>query len=420
LLRGRVHQLRSIRIGRNPPVFSRPRSLRAPAELLNRVLNLEKQERSRVGIDRRVIGNFDWFMFSLVLFMSVVGVMTIYSATRPIGLTDAGSNLYVKQIFWLCLAIIALVVFASIDYMWFDRFSTLLYVGGVLSLAAVLVLGKMGMGAKRWIQLGPLTFQPSEFFKILFLIAIAGRISKIRGNLRFRDLVKAAILYLILPVILIMKEPDLGTALILVIIFLIVTLIRGFYKKVLVILIMIGAISAPFLGTVVWSKLKPYQKNRIIAFVEPQVDPSGIGYQIEQSKISIGSGKFFGKGYLRGTQGPFQFLPENHTDFIFSGFAEEWGFLGSFLLIAVYLLVILRGIDTALKAKDSFGRFLAFSVVTLFFVYFFINAGMVVGMMPVVGVPFPFLSYGGTALISNFAAAGLLINVRMRRFTLFY
>lgn len=368
---------------------------------------------------RRVIANFDWFLFSLVLILSVVGVMTIFSATRPVG-SEEGSHLYIKQIFWLCIALTAMIVFVSIDYAWFERFSGTLFFFGLLSLVAVLILGKVGMGARRWIQIGPMNFQPSEFFKILFIILLANRVSRIRGSLQFRDLVRLSILYLLLPVILIVKEPDLGSALILVMVFFIITLVRGFYKKALVIILIIGAISVPFLGNIVWAKLKPYQKNRIIAFIKPQVDPAGIGYQIEQSKIGVGSGKFFGKGYLNGTQGPFRFLPENHTDFIFSIFSEEWGFIGSLVMLSIYLLVMLRGIDTALKAKDSFGRFLAFSVVAMFFVYFFINVGMVLGMLPVVGVPLPFVSYGGTALVSNFAAAGILINVRMRRFALFY
>jgi rod shape determining protein RodA len=234
------------------------------------------------------------------------------------------------------------------------------------------------------------------------------------------DIMKAIALFLLVPIALIIKEPDLGSALILAIIFFSILLMRGVYKKALVIIIVIGMISAPFLGKIVWGQLKDYQKNRLVAFVKPEVDPSGIGYQIEQSKITIGSGRFLGKGYMKGTQGPFRFLPEKHTDFIFSVFAEEWGFLGCAVIFVAYLILLMRGIDTALRAKDSFGRLMAFSIVLMFLIYFVINVGMTIGMMPVVGVPLPFMSYGGTALVSNFAAAGLLINVRMRRFALFY
>jgi rod shape determining protein RodA len=169
-----------------------------------------------------------------------------------------------------------------------------------------------------------------------------------------------------------------------------------------------------------WEGLKDYQKNRIIAFMEPDVDPAGIGYHLTQSKISIGSGELLGKGYLSGTQGPLRFLPEKHTDFIFSVFSEEWGFAGCLLLLAVYLMLFLRGMDTAVRAKDQFGRLTAAGITAMFFVYFLVNVGMTIGIMPVVGVPLPFMSYGGTALLSNFIAAGILINIRTRRFELFY
>lgn len=368
---------------------------------------------------RRVLVNFDWFLFFLVLLISVVGIMTIYSATRPVG-SEGGSSLYLKQMLWLSAALMALILTAAIDYSWYERFSGYLFLIGIVGLGVVLIFGKVGMGARRWLQFGPVTFQPSELFKILFVILIATKLSKIKHPLHLGEYIRLAVVYLLLPAFLIAKEPDLGSALILVMIFLLVTIVRGFSKKALVTLLTVSLISVPFLGNVIWSKLKTYQRNRIVAFMKPDVDPSGIGYQIEQSKISVGSGRIFGKGYLKGTQGPFRFLPEKHTDFILAIFAEEWGFLGTFLLILLYLLIMLRGIDTALKAKDEFGRFLAFAVVSMFFVYFFINVGMVLGMLPVVGVPLPFMSYGGTALVSNFAAVGLLINVRMRRFSLFY
>ncbi|HDL19881.1 MAG TPA: rod shape-determining protein RodA [Nitrospirae bacterium] len=371
------------------------------------------------AVSRRALRNFDWLIFGLVLFMSISGIMTIYSATRVTG-TGEMPDFYLKQISWLVIAIITLLVCTSFDYSWLSRLSLPLYITGIISLVIVLVMGRSGMGAKRWLQLGPLNFQPSEFFRLVFIIAFAFHLSRLQGRLHLGNIIKAAILFLIIPVALIIKEPDLGSALILIFVFFITLLIRGVRKKAVIILIVIGVISVPFLERIVWSQLKDYQKNRLVAFVKPQIDPSGIGYQIEQSKITIGSGRFSGKGYLKGTQGPFRFLPEKHTDFIFSIFAEEWGFLGCFLLLAAYLVLLLRGIDTALKAKDMFGKILSFSIVIMFFTYFVINVGMALGMMPVVGVPLPFMSYGGTALISNFAAAGILINVRMRRFKLFY
>ena len=372
-----------------------------------------------ISLDRRTIQNFDWFTFGLVLFMSIVGILTIYSTTRPIG-TEEASNFYLKQILWLGIAIVALLVCVSFDYTWLSRISVQLYVIGLISLVLVLIVGKTGLGARRWLQIGPLNIQPSEFFKIIFIVIFTQYVAKMRGRLELMDIIKAIALFLLVPVALIIKEPDLGSALILVIIFFSILLMRGVYKKALVIIIVIGMISAPFLGRIVWGQLKDYQKNRLVAFVKPEVDPSGIGYQIEQSKITIGSGRFLGKGYMKGTQGPFRFLPEKHTDFIFSVFAEEWGFVGCAVIFIAYLMLLMRGIDTALRAKDSFGRLMAFSIVLMFLIYFVINVGMTIGMVPVVGVPLPFMSYGGTALVSNFAAAGLLINVRMRRFALFY
>lgn len=353
------------------------------------------------------------------MFMSVVGILTIYSTTRPLG-TEENPNYYLKQIMWLGIAICALIICASIDYSWFSRLSLPLYLSGVAMLLLVLLIGKTGMGAKRWLQIGPLNFQPSEFFKLLFIIVFAQYMKNLQGRLYLADIIKAFAIYLLIPIALIIKEPDLGSALILMFIFSSILFIRGIYKKTLIILIVICIISAPFLGKIVWGQLKDYQKNRLIAFVKPEIDPSGIGYQIEQSKVTIGSGRFLGKGYMEGTQGPFRFLPEKHTDFIFSVFAEEWGFMGCAFLLVAYLFLILRGIDTALKAKDEFGRIMSLSIVVMFFIYFVINIGMTIGMMPVVGVPLPFMSYGGTALVSNFAAAGILINVRMRRFALFY
>jgi rod shape determining protein RodA len=351
--------------------------------------------------------------------MSIVGILTIYSTTRPIG-TEAPSHFYLNQILWLAIAIMTLVICAGFDYTWLSRITVPLYVIGLVSLLLVLIVGKTGMGARRWLQIGPLNIQPSEFFKIIFIVIFTQYVATMKGRMDLIDIVKAIAIFLIAPVALIIKEPDLGSALILVIIFFSILLMRGVYKKALVIIFVIGIISAPFLGKIVWGQLKDYQKNRLVAFVKPQVDPSGIGYQIEQSKITIGSGRFLGKGYMKGTQGPFRFLPEKHTDFIFSVFAEEWGFLGCTVILIAYLILLMRGIDTALRAKDSFGRLMAFSIVLMFLIYFVINVGMTVGMMPVVGVPLPFMSYGGTALVSNFAAAGLLINVRMRRFALFY
>jgi rod shape determining protein RodA len=276
------------------------------------------------------------------------------------------------------------------------------------------------MGAQRWISLGPLSFQPSEFFKLMFIIMLSNYYSFSREPLSAAGLLRVFFFVVLIPFVLLFKQPDLGTAIVVLLIFISVSLVKGLQRKVIAMIIIISIVSLPFLGSIVWTGLKDYQKNRIIAFIEPEVDPSGIGYHINQSKIAIGSGEFLGKGYLNGTQGPFRFLPEKHTDFIFAVFAEEWGFVGSVFLLALYLLLIMRGLDTASKAKDDFGRLLALGITFMFCIYFFVNIGMTLGIMPVVGIPLPFMSYGGTALLSNYISIGVLINIRTRRFSLFY
>lgn len=371
------------------------------------------------NIDRRLIQNFDWVTFAAVVVISIIGAMTIFSATRlPEKLIQ--SPLFIKQLLWIAVGICGLFIFMGFDYIWFSRLSVLFYIIGIILLIIVLVTGRVGMGAQRWISLGPLSFQPSEFFKIAFVIMLANILSLMRSPLGMSALLRIFVLVVLLPFVLLVKQPDLGTAVVLMLIFVAVLFSKGLQTRVAAILITIGLISLPFIGEIMWTGLKGYQKNRLIAFLDPETDPSGIGYQINQSKVAIGSGQVLGKGFLKGTQGPFRFLPERHTDFIFAVFAEEWGFVGSAVLMLLYLILLLRGIDTARKAKDEFGKLLALGVTYMFAVYFFINIGMTLGMTPVVGIPLPFMSYGGTALLSNFLAAGILINVRTRRFTLFY
>jgi len=372
-----------------------------------------------VKIDRRLLKNLDWVTLSLIIALSLAGIMTIFSATRP-PIHGEMPSYYIRQSYWLILSLIALIASVSFDYVWLRRFSYILYGIGLFLLLCVLFLGRTGMGAQRWLNLGVMSFQPSEVFKLFYLIAISHYLSERCGSVGFIALLKAFFLLAFIPLLLIVNQPDLSTAVVLLTVFLAMIASKGLQKKVVVLFILIGVVSAPFLGNIFWEGLKEYQKNRLVAFLEPEVDPSGIGYHINQSKVAIGSGQFLGKGYMKGTQGPLRFLPERHTDFIFSIFAEEWGFAGSLLLLLVYLTFILRGIDTARKAKDEFGRLLATGISFMFTTYFFINIGMSLGVMPVVGVPLPFMSYGGTALLTNFIAAGMLINIRMRRFELFY
>lgn len=371
-------------------------------------------------IDRRLIKNFDWITLSLVIGMTITGIITIYSATRPPLAGGEVPSYYMKQSYWLVLSLLGLIMIAGVDYIWLRRFSFVLYGLGIIFLLIVFLLGRKGMGAQRWLNLGIMSFQPSEIFKLFYIIVIARCLSSVQDRIGLSYLIKVFFALAFVPILLLIKQPDLGTGIILLLIFLSMVAMKGFKKKAATLIVLISIISVPFLGHILWEELKDYQKNRLAAFIDPEIDPSGIGYHINQSKVAVGSGGFTGKGYLKGTQGPFRFLPEKHTDFIFSVFAEEWGFSGSVILLFFYLALILRGFDTSRKAKDEFGSLLALGITSMFAIYFFVNIGMTLGMMPVVGVPLPFMSYGGTALFANFIAAGVLINIRTRRFELFY
>jgi rod shape determining protein RodA len=373
-----------------------------------------------INLDRRLIKNFDWMTLLIIVSLTLIGILTIYSATRPVAGVTTHADFYVKQLVWLMLSVVALIIVSVFDYSWLQRIAWPLYGLGLILLIIVLFMGKSTMGAQRWIHLGFLSFQPSEFFRIFFIIAFSSYLANLGKENEGNIPVKGLILFGALPLVLLIKQPDLGTAIMVMSLFVVLAVSRGINKRIAAAIVIVSLVALPFVGEIFWEGLKDYQKNRIVAFIDPQVDPSGIGYHINQSKIAIGSGEFTGKGYLNGTQGPLRFLPEKHTDFIFAVFAEEWGFMGCFALLCVYFLLFIRGLDTAAKAKDPIGRLIAIGITAMFFLYFVVNIGMTLGMMPVVGIPLPFFSYGGTSLLSNFIAAGILINIRMRRFELFY
>lgn len=370
-------------------------------------------------IDRRLLTNLDWTLISLVLAVTLIGIMSIYSATRPLpGATQ--TTYHIKQAYWLCVGLVVMVGMLSINYKWLQQAAPWLYWGGVVLLIAVMVAGRKGMGAQRWLSIGPVSFQPSELFKLSFIIFLARQLSMESSEMSLGRVVKLFVMYAMLPMAVILKQPDLGTALVVFAMFGALVFTKGVGRRAVALALLIALVSVPFVGSVMWDELKPYQKKRITAFINPEADPEGISYHVQQSKVAVGSGGFIGKGYMKGTQGPFRFLPERHTDFVFSVFAEEWGFLGGLTLAALYILIILRGIDIARKSKDEFGRLTALGVVYMLTMYCFVNMGMTMGIVPVVGIPLPFMSYGGTALVANFMALGLLVNIRARRFELFY
>ncbi len=368
---------------------------------------------------RKYFITFDWYLFAIILMLSIISILTILSATRPV-ISDVQSKFYIKQLIWSIVGVVSLFFATTFDYIWFKRFAYPAYLSGIILLILVYIIGKSGMGAQRWLSLGIFTFQPSEFLKVALILAISKYLSGYKENLTKFSLLLSLIIFGLLPFFLLIKQPDLGTGVVLFLLFIMLTLSKGINKRIAIAILVISLILIPILGKNIWQSLKEYQKERIVAFIVPGAKVKGISYQIEQSKITIGSGKLLGKGFFRGTQGPLRFLPEKHTDFIFSVFAEEWGFIGCTVVFLLYLLLFLRGIDTAVKAKDSFGKYLALGITFMFFIYFLINIGMVIGIMPVVGKPLPFMSYGGTAYVSNCLSAWILINIRMRRLGLFY
>jgi len=309
----------------------------------------------------------------------------------------------------------------AFDYRRLERWGYVFYGIALVLLVAVLAVGRTGMGAQRWLPLGPFSFQPSELGKLFMIVALAKYFADdgiTRGH-TLRQLVKPAALVLV-PVLLVVKQPDLGTGMMFLFIFCALAVAAGVRFKSFIYLVISSAIAMPVAWSFFWGHLKDYQKKRLLVFISPDVDPSGAGYHIIQSKIAIGSGMLTGKGYLNGTQSQLSFLPERHTDFIFSVVSEEFGFAGSLFVLLLFLFIILWGIETANRAKDRFGSLLAVGCVAMIFFHVVINIGMTVGIMPVVGVPLPLVSYGGTSALTTLIALGLLLNVNLRRFKLFY
>jgi rod shape determining protein RodA len=362
-------------------------------------------------IDRRLFTHFDWTLLGIVLLIASVGILNLYSTS--LGGESAGTPLYLKQIFWLLIGLSVMVVIAFIEYRFYSDFAYIVYTVAFFFLLVVMGYGIITSGAQRWIKIGSISFQPSEFVKISMILSLGKFFQRppSREGYSMKDL-SLPFLLLLLPIGLILKQPDLGTAIILVLIFFSVLIFVKIRWSTLLTIGLSGAAILP----ISWSFLKEYQKRRIITFFNPELDPLGAGYHIIQSKIAVGSGGIIGKGFMKGTQCRLGFLPEQQTDFIFSALGEEWGLIGSALIVGLYFVLILWGLRIAVQSKDRFGAILSFGVVAMFFWHIFINIGMVLGIMPVVGIPLPLLSYGGSFLFSTMIGMGLLLNVSMRRY----
>ncbi|MDO9565478.1 MAG: rod shape-determining protein RodA [Candidatus Desulfaltia sp.] len=362
--------------------------------------------------DRRLIKFFDWGLLGLTFFIGFLGLAILYSAVMA---EDPGPQkiLCIKQLIWYSAGLIVMVLSFLFNYKLLGKWAYAIYLICIILLIAVLFFGTYAGGARRWLILGPVSVQPSEIVKIAVIIILARYYSKHlhTSGLRLRELV-TPLIFTLIPFFLIVNQPDLGTAILLILIAGSMTVFVKIEKRSYIYITAFCSILIP----AIWFLLKEYQKQRILTFLNPDLDPLGAGYHIIQSKIAVGSGMIFGKGFLQGTQNILDFLPEQHTDFIFSVLAEEWGFVGSLVVLLFFLLIVVRGLTIAYGCRDTFGTILAGGITIFMFWQIVINIGMVIGLMPVVGVPLPFISYGGSSIITLMICIGILMNISMRRF----
>lgn len=363
--------------------------------------------------DRRLLQNFDWGLLLLIFILAGVGLATLNSAVASEH-SAAGGRVYYKQLIWFGIGLVAMIAAFLPHYNLLDRWAWVVYALALFLLLWVLVAGKKASGSTRWIAMGPFTIQPSEFAKLSVIVMLASHFAqdvKV-GGMTLRDLVKPAFIVAV-PFVLILVEPDLGTAMLLFLVGGAMAFFVGIKRRSLAWLCAFCTAG----GLLGWFFiLKDYQKLRVRTLLNPENDPLGAGYHIIQSKIAIGSGMITGKGYLQGTQKSLAFLPEQHTDFIFSVLAEEWGFMGGAALLLLFMAFIVWGLNIAYQSRDPFGAILAVGVTSMIFWQVFINIGMVMGLMPVVGVPLPLTSYGGSSVLTTMIGLGMLLNISMRRF----
>ncbi|MBU0679833.1 MAG: rod shape-determining protein RodA [Proteobacteria bacterium] len=361
--------------------------------------------------DRRLIQNFDWVLLGLVTLIGAMCIANLYSATPD---DVHGTPIYLKQFYFFIMGFALIFIIISFDYRVLVEVNYTLYIAIIFLLLFSLIFGKDLAGTRRWIDLGFFRLQPSEPAKLMLVITLASYyFRKDTGKGFTLGELLVPIMLAGLPFILIVMQPDLGTGLMLAFIFISMTLFVKLRWSTLITLIVTTMLTAG----IGWQYLlKPYQRQRIETFLNPGADSLDTGYHITQSKIAVGSGLKFGKGYLKGTQGHLDFLPERHTDFAFSIWAEEWGFFGSLFLLGVYFSLIFWGLSIAVSSRDKFGTLLCVGVVSLIFWQAFVNLAMVMGLLPVVGMPLPLFSYGGSSLITTMAGIGILMSVQMRRY----
>lgn len=351
------------------------------------------------------IYDYDKFLFIITIIAAIIGIIIIYSATLSM---NTYSNVIVQTGAFL-IGLVLMNIVSKIDYHFFGHIAMPIYVACVIMLVAVLIFGSTGnWGARSWIRFGPIGIQPTEICKIGFSITFAKHLSMVKEKINKPGTVLLLVAHLAVLLALIMLQPDAGSAMVFCFMFAVTVFVAGISFKYIIPAIIGIAASAPL---VYYFLLSEYQKHRIQVFFNPEMDRLGSGYNVIQSKIAVGSGQLFGKGFLKGTQNQMGFLPTKHTDFIFSVISEEFGFIGALLVILLLFLIIARCIKAAQEAKDSFGRFICVGVAAMLIFHTFENAGMCIGLMPVTGIPLPFISYGGTSLLTNMMAIGIVLSV---------
>lgn len=348
-----------------------------------------------------------WPLVGLIVLLNLIGIAMLYSAAK--GNMDPWAS---RQMARFLVMVPVMVIIALVDIQFWVRIAYWLYGFGVVLLVVVEIMGFVGMGAQRWVNVGGMNFQPSEYMKVALVLALARYYHFVHGNEINRLMVMAPVaLLMLVPAALILKQPNLGTASILLMTGAGVMFLAGITWK----LFAVGIVGAVSSVPLIWHFLHDYQKRRVYTFLDPESDPLGAGYNIMQSKIAIGSGEFFGKGFLEGSQSQLNFLPEKQTDFIFTMLAEEFGMMGGVTILFFYALLIFMGFRIALVCRNQFGRLVAGGVSAVMFIHLFINVAMVMGLIPVVGVPLPFLSYGGSVLIAMMVGYGFVLNAYVYR-----
>jgi len=358
----------------------------------------------------RILKHIDYSLLLAVIFLCLMSLLIIYSTTHMKTMDETSLFFTQRQLIFIITGLLLCILIAMIDYHEIEKFATFLYILVILLLIYVVLFGRISGGSRRWIEIAEFDFQPAEFAKIALIFFLANFLTKQQERLSYSVYFLLPFVFTGVLVLLIFLQPDLGTSLVFLVILLSMIFIAGIRWKYILIMFFIALASFP----IMWTLLKEYQKDRLILFLNPELDPFGAGYNIIQSKVAIGSGGLFGQGLFSGIQSQLKFLPAQHTDFVFSVIGEEMGFIGALLLFGLFAFILWKGIKIARDAPDLFGTFLAAGVVAFYFFHVLINIGMTMGLFPATGLPLPFVSYGGTFMISNFIGIGILLSIHIR------